>query len=36
MELHGEGVFCQCDACLFLVGLQGRLEKGTKPGVSGS
>jgi hypothetical protein len=34
LELHSEGVFIKCDACLFHVILQGRLEKPLK--MSGS
>ena len=30
LELHSEGVFSKCDACLFHVILQGRPEKRLK------
>jgi len=30
VELHGEGMFGQCDARPLLVSLQGRLERNTK------
>ena len=31
VELQGEGMFCERDASLLLVSLQGGLEKHTKP-----